>query len=62
MPLLRLHFYAACMILSRCIGLLLLNLVVDASFIADMGLQPFMGYWDEEHDVWVSWSCCRLLC
>lgn len=27
------------------------NLVVDASFIADMAMQPFQGYWDEDHDL-----------
>ncbi len=29
------------------------NLVVDVSFLVDLGLQPFMGFWDEEHDTWV---------
>jgi len=32
-------------------GLFLMNLVVDASFIVDMALQPFQSYWDEHHDM-----------
>jgi len=27
-----------------------MNLIVDASFIVDMALQPFQSYWDEHHD------------
>jgi hypothetical protein len=29
------------------------NLLVDISFLVDLGLQPFMGFWDEHRDVWV---------
>ena len=29
------------------------NLLVDVSFLVDLGLQPFMGFWDEHRDVWV---------
>ena len=32
-------------------GLFFMNLVVDASFIVDMALQPFQSYWDEHHDM-----------
>ena len=32
-------------------ALFFLNLVVDASFIVDMALQPFQSYWDEHHDM-----------
>ena len=37
---------------QRCAaGLFFMNLVVDASFIVDMALQPFQSYWDEHHDM-----------
>ena len=57
------HVMAAvgcCVLLALCLcrlshslpaaGLFFLNLMVDASFIVDMALQPFQSYWDEHHD------------
>ena len=38
-------------------GLFFWNLVVDASFLVDLGLQPFLGYWNEEKDVWGVGMC-----
>jgi hypothetical protein len=44
------HSYCSCLYAGV---LFHANLLVDISFLVDLGLQPFMGFWDEHRDVWV---------